>query len=242
MNNSRNFYANKVVYKPWGYEYVIYNDNNKIAITLVKINFGHKTSLHCHPKKKTGFIILEGNALVQIGLYKENSKVYKPLSRLVLRPGLFHSIKSLSKKGVYAFEFETPFKKKDLIRFKDNYGRQKKDYEGRRFAKNLDSNFIKFKKPQIGKKKTYKFNNLEILLEKKKNLKSFSKRDSRSSTAILNGKIVDKNGQNVISFGEIVKTSTLRILADKFEIKKPITVLKVSKNINNHNKKNYKFI
>ena len=73
-------------------------------------------------------------------------------------------------------------------------------------------------------------------------MKSFSKRDSRSSTAILNGKIVDKNGQNVISFGEIVKTSTLRILADKFEIKKPITVLKVSKNINNHNKKNYKFI
>ena len=55
MKNSRNFYANKVVYKPWGYEYVIYNDNNKIAITLVKINFGHKTSLHCHPKKKNWF-------------------------------------------------------------------------------------------------------------------------------------------------------------------------------------------
>ena len=34
-------------------------------------------------------------------VYKENSKVYKPLSRLVLRPGLFHSIKSLSKKFLF---------------------------------------------------------------------------------------------------------------------------------------------
>ncbi len=241
MRINKNFYSDKVVYKPWGYEYVIYNDLNKLAITLVKINFGHKTSLHCHPQKKTGFIILDGNALVQIGLYSENSKYYKPLSRLVLRPGLFHSIKSISKNGLYALEFETPYKKKDLVRFKDNYGRQKKDYEGKNFTKNLDSNFFKFKKPQIGKKRLYKFNNLEILLEKRKNLKNFSRRDSKSSTAILSGKIIDKKGQNVISYGEIVKTSTLRILSDRFKIKKPLTVLKVSKKKKSL-KKTYKFI
>ena len=53
-NKENNFYSNKVVYKPWGYEYIIYRDSNRLAITYVKINPGHKTSLHCHPKKKTG--------------------------------------------------------------------------------------------------------------------------------------------------------------------------------------------
>ena len=173
MKSNKYNYSDKVVSKPWGYEYVIYNDADKLAITFIKINFGHKTSLHCHPKKKTGFIILSGNALVQIGIYKENSKLYKPLSRLVFRAGLFHSLKATSKKGLYALEFETPYKKTDLVRFRDNYGRQKKNYEGKKFTKDIDSNFFKFKKPKFGKKRLYSFNDLEILLEKKKKFEKF---------------------------------------------------------------------
>ena len=46
---------------------------------------------------------------------------------------------------------------------------------------------------------------------------------------ILDGKIIDNKGQNVISYGEIVKTSTLRILSDVFKIKKPLTILRVGK-------------
>ena len=38
--------------------------------------------------------------------------------------GLFHSIKSLSKKGLVALEFETPVNKKDLVRFKDHMGEE----------------------------------------------------------------------------------------------------------------------
>ena len=241
MKKVKNFYSNKVVQKPWGYEYVIYSDSNRLAITFVKINYGHKTSLHCHPGKKTGFIILDGKALVQIGIYKENSKHFKLLSRLVFRPGLFHSIKADSKQGVYALEFETPYKKKDLVRFKDDYGRQAERYEGKKFTKNLNSNFIKFRKPKLDKKHLYSFNNLEILLEVRKSLKNLPKKDYKSTSAILDGNIVDDKGQNVISFGEIVKTSTLRILSDKFKIKKPITILRVSKK-KNKNSKTYKFI
>ena len=107
MKKTNNFYYDKIVNKPWGYEYVIYSDSNRFAITFVKINYGHKTSLHCHPQKKTGFVILNGKALVQIGIYKENSRHYNPLSRLVFRPGCFHSIQALSQKGVSALEFET---------------------------------------------------------------------------------------------------------------------------------------
>jgi len=224
-----NFYSNKIVNKPWGYEYVIYSNSDKLAITLVKINYGHKTSLHCHPQKKTGFIILSGRAQVQIGIYKENKKCFNSLSRLVFRPGLFHSLKSISKKGLYALEIETPYKKKDLVRFTDSYGRQKKEYEGKRFTKNLDSNFLKFKDPLQGKQNRYQFDNVEITIESKKNFKSFKKKDDKSTSAILKGSLVDKKGQNVISYGEIIKTSTLRILSDKFMIKKPLTILRVSK-------------
>ena len=229
MKKKNNFYCNKVVYKPWGYEYVVYSDSNRLAITFVKINYGHKTSLHCHPQKKTGFIILDGKALVQIGIYKENSKCFRALSRLVFRPGLFHSIKAISKQGICALEFETPFKKNDLVRFTDDYGRQSKHYEGKKFTKNIGSNFIKFKKPKLGKKRKYNFKNLEILLEVRKNLKNLIKKDDKTTSAILDGNIVDNNGQNVISYGEIVKTSTLRILSDAFKIKKPLTILRVSK-------------
>ena len=229
MNKSNNFYTNNIVYKPWGYEYVIYRDSNRLAITYVKINSGHKTSLHCHPQKKTGFIILDGKALVQIGIYKKNVQYHKSVSRLVLRPGLFHSIKAVSKHGVSALEFETPFKKNDLVRFEDEYGREGKHYEGKKFTKKLNSNFVKFKKPKLGKKNIYNLNNLKILLEKRKNLKNLVKKDDKTSLAILDGSIVDDKGRNVISYGEIVKTSTLKILSDRFKVKEPITLLRVSK-------------
>ena len=192
---NNNLYSGTIVQKPWGYEYVIYNDSNRLAITFVNIKYGHKTSLHCHPQKKTGFIILDGQALVQIGIYKKNTKKFNALSRLVFRPGLFHSIKAISKKGLCALEFETPYKKKDLLRFKDNYGRQSKNYEGKKFTKKIsDNDFIKFKKPKLGKKNVYTIKNAKILLEFTKNLKNLKKIDDKTSSAILGGSIVVASG------------------------------------------------
>ena len=82
---------------------------------------------------------------------------------------------------------------------------------------------------------------LKLYQKKKKSLKNLSSKDNKSSTAILSGKIINKNGQEVISYGEIVKTSTLRILADKFKMTKPLTLLKISKKKKSRNK-TYKFI
>ena len=56
MDKQNKFYSNMTVNKPWGHEYIAYNDKNHLAITFLKIKHGHNTSLHCHPKKKTGFI------------------------------------------------------------------------------------------------------------------------------------------------------------------------------------------
>ncbi len=235
MTKINNFYSNKIVYKPWGYEYVIYNDHSRIAITLVHIKHRHKTSLHCHPEKKTGFIILTGKAKVQIGIYKENSKIFSSLSRLVFRPGLFHSIKASSKNGVYALEFETPYNKDDLIRLRDSYGRQSKNYEGKNFTKKLSKfNLIRFKKPKLNQKNIYSFNNIKVFLETRENLKSLQLKNNNSTSAILQGSIIDKRGQKVITCGEVVKTKTLKIFSQEYKITKPITILNVSK----HSKKN----
>ena len=50
-------YKNKIVDKPWGYEYLIY-ENNLVALWLLHIKPNQKTSLHCHPKKTTGRVLL----------------------------------------------------------------------------------------------------------------------------------------------------------------------------------------
>ena len=91
-------YENSHVIKPWGSEYVIYQDKEKIGLTLLEIKPTKETSLHCHSEKKTGFIILNSKAKVQIGIYKKNTFDYGPNSRLVFRPGLFHKLKNPSKK------------------------------------------------------------------------------------------------------------------------------------------------
>ena len=68
-----------------------------------------------------------------------------------------------------------------------------------------------------------------ITLELTKNFKNLSTKDSNSSTAILEGKIFDKKNQEVISYGEIVKSSTLKILSKKYIVKKPLLILNVTR-------------
>ena len=52
-------YSNVVVKKPWGYEYLIYC-NDIVAIWILHIQCGAQTSMHCHPNKNTGLIVLNG--------------------------------------------------------------------------------------------------------------------------------------------------------------------------------------
>ena len=148
-NISNNFYDDKIVLKPWGYEYTLFRIGSHCRVVFVHIKYQNKTSLHCHPSKNTGFIILEGNTNVQLGIYKSNVlKLYHQkfpyFQRLVLRKGLYHSLEAKTKEGLYALEFEFPANESDLLRFEDSYGREKKNYEGKNSTKL--NNFFCFKK------------------------------------------------------------------------------------------------
>ena len=229
MKKIDSFYDNRIVYKPWGYEYVVYRNLNHLSVTLLSIDCNKTTSLHCHPNKKSGFILIGGKALFQLGLWKKRSEIHSSPSKRMIARGLFHSIKALSKKGLLALEFETPVNKNDLVRFKDEYGRQEKSYEGKKFTKNIGSKFIKFKKPQLGKKQIYKMNNVKISLEVHKNFTHLIKNKKNTIYAILDGAIVDKYGRSVLSYGDIVRTNDLKTLSEVFKIKNKLSVVRVSK-------------
>lgn len=220
-------YDRKIVEKPWGNEYVVFRNKNKLAITLLKINYRNRTSLHCHPKKKTGFILLDGKAKIQLGLWKQNSKTYYSPSKLMIRTGLFHSIEAVSKKGVKALEFEVPVKKNDLVRFDDNYGRSMKPYEGKDHIKKISKENIIFIKPKKGIEQNYKVGNTKIKLKVYESFKNIINKKNSTIFAVIDGSVVDKKNRNILSIGDIIQTGTFKKLATRFKIKKKLVLLSV---------------
>src|SRR5438094_853367 len=120
-------YHKVVVQKPWGYEYLLY-ENGTVGVWFLKLKEGAKTSMHCHPNKKTGLIVLEGEAELS---FLNDSTTLKPVSKMMIREGLFHSTRAKSAGGITMIEVETPCDKENLVRLDDEYGREEKPYEGR---------------------------------------------------------------------------------------------------------------
>lgn len=221
MVNKKNKYYNKLVKKPWGSEYLIY-ENRKIAAWLLNISYNKKTSLHCHPQKKTGFILLNGTVEMNIGFYQK--KRIKALNKMMIRPGLFHSTKCLSKNGVRAIEIETPNNKGDLIRFKDNYGREKRPYENKKSMIDLPKDCLQINK----NKKNFTFKNCKFKIEKLKKISKKNLSNKKSVYAILDGGLGQNSKNLVLAPGDIVRSDTIKKLANSFKPVPSITVLTVS--------------
>lgn len=221
-------YDFKVVRKPWGYEYVAYRNANKLALTFLKINFGKQTSFHCHPIKKTGFILLQGKAEIKLGFDSLSPKIYEAPEKIMIRPGLFHYIKSVSKQGITALEFESPVMKNDLVRYHDKYGRQSKPYESSNyFIDNKD--VIEFKTPKLNKELKYEVGKNKIIIKTYSDFKTISKINKNKIVGVLNGAIIDDKSRKVLSEGDIVRISTLKSLMKRFKIKKKkITLLQIN--------------
>tara|TARA_Y100000590_G_C15642176_1_gene985406 strand:- start:215 stop:898 length:684 start_codon:yes stop_codon:yes gene_type:complete len=223
----KKLFKNLIVNKPWGYEYLIYN-NKKLAITLLNINYMQKTSLHCHSKKKTGFILLSGTTEINLGFYNRES--FSAPSKTMIRPGLFHSTRALSQNGAQILELETPIDKDDLIRFEDKYGRLKENYQGKSKIEKINDSHVIFKEPKINQPNTYDFNGVEVKLEKFKDFKQLNKKSYDTIIAVLDGGIrCKKTKKMVLTPGEVIKTGTVQKLSEVFEIKNSITTLSVKR-------------
>ena len=58
-----------IVKKPWGYEYLVY-ENDDVGLWFLYISKDQSTSTHCHPKKTTGLVVLDGEAELSFNLTK----------------------------------------------------------------------------------------------------------------------------------------------------------------------------
>lgn len=88
-------YSKVVVNKPWGYEYLWFQ-NSHVAVWLLHLSEGASTSLHCHVRKKTSLIVLDGNVICST---LDDRYSFSALGGIVLEPCVFHSTQAISKGG-----------------------------------------------------------------------------------------------------------------------------------------------
>ncbi len=202
-------YEKTVVTKPWGYEYLVYQ-NDKVALWFLYIGYNQETSMHCHPNKTTGLILLDGEAEVS---FLGNSFKSKPISKTMIRKGLFHSTKAISENGVCVFEIETPVDKHDLVRLEDKYGREGNPYEDstHETPKQEDCLWIN------GNDNNYNFSNCQIKIENVKDVEVFNSKEDNESVTFLDGGIKAKSGKLVAQAGDVVQVATLKKLVKLFE-------------------------
>ncbi|MFH1026892.1 MAG: thiamine pyrophosphate-binding protein, partial [Pseudomonadota bacterium] len=127
-------YHNAIVKKPWGYEYLAF-ENEYVAIWILHIIRKRKTSMHCHPRKKTGLVLLSGTAT----FHHQNGYIeLQALDGVVIDKGTYHLTEAtsslpmvpVSENGIWVMEIESPPLKTDLVRIGDEYGRAGASYEG----------------------------------------------------------------------------------------------------------------
>lgn len=123
--NEKLNYKKIVVDKPWGYEYLMF-ENDYVGIWILYLKQGFSTSMHCHLLKKTSLVLLSGEA---ISSTLDTRFKLKSLDGLIIDTGVFHSTEALSPGGIFLMEIETPSDKYDLVRLRDKYGRENKGYE-----------------------------------------------------------------------------------------------------------------
>ena len=147
-------FSDVIVKKPWGYEYLVF-ENKFVAIWILQLIRKKKTSMHCHPNKRTGLILLSGQATFR---HLEGEIELKEWDGVFIDQGVFHStearselqISPVSENGIWIMEIESPPQKDDLVRFEDEYGRAGVSYEGKDSMVFEPKDCLKLKLPSDG--------------------------------------------------------------------------------------------
>lgn len=196
-----------LVKKPWGSEYLLY-ENEYCAIWILNIRYMQNTSMHCHVKKQTSLVCLDGEVMCGT-LNKTN--LLKNLDGLFFEKKIFHQTQAINEEGAFVLEIETPVNKFDLARINDTYGRQGKEYENKNCYEDVKNLSLSFPNNTVKKFGTTKVEILKI-----DDLKQLNTYDENSIISILN------NDKNV---GKIFR------LKDMSNMKVGNTILLLSKEI-----------
>lgn len=196
-------YKGVIVNKPWGYEYLLF-ENLHVAVWILHLKQNCSTSMHCHPNKRTSLTVLFGNVHCStLDGWIES----KEGEGLIIDEAVFHSTKAVSKEGAFIMEIESPPNKKDLVRLKDEYGRERQGYEGsEKMSKDFNKyEYIDFHKGNFAKKCIKTIKNCSISIRFHSNPKDIHERlmqEEGQIVCILRGKLHDMRGNIVLSCGE----------------------------------------
>ena len=131
-------YLDKGYIKPWGYEYMAYQNKN-VGVWILHVNQGQQTSVHCHFHKDTMLYVLTGT--FRIELY-EGFKILNEGDLCYIPACMFHGIFAHSPNAVLLeveiyHTYTDPdgailehSDKNDLLRLRDVYTRDKNRYIG----------------------------------------------------------------------------------------------------------------
>lgn len=219
-------YENVIVQKPWGYEYLV-TQNESMALWCLHIHENQKTSMHCHPDKKTGLIVISGEIEVS---FLNDQRNYSALSKLMIRPGLFHSSKGVSEGGAILFEFETPVDKENLVRLEDSYGRKEEPYEGKESMQAFDDDCLVLPEIEEDEKEyTVMFHNIEMTLVRTHVFTTLEQADDTEIFAILEGGLISKTNDVILGPADVVKPEIFRKLSGTFSSPEGITLIRLKK-------------
>jgi acetolactate synthase-1/2/3 large subunit len=166
-------YSKVIVKKPWGYEYLIFQ-NEHVGAWILYLKYQAQTSMHCHPNKKTTLAVLQGGVKC-IGLSRTES--LSAGEAVMIDKAVFHRSISTSESGTFILEIETPVNKKDLVRLKDEYGRENLGYEGEEhYSKNIQNyNYLSFSSAELKHNFQKRFGDCSLIFTKIENVENFIK-------------------------------------------------------------------
>ena len=194
----------KATKKPWGKEYLLF-ENKDVAIWHLLIDPLQETSLHSHPNKKTGLVVLDGAA--KVSFLSDHQKLFAG-EKTMIRNGVFHQTKNMTRFPLDLLEIESPVDKADIVRLKDKYGRAGEPYS---FDDVLDIEPINILNGPVD------FHNC-VLCHSKLDMVDHQKYEHLMMTA---GKISFQDF-DVASAGDILSVDNLVKFLDNFYIREPI--------------------
>jgi mannose-6-phosphate isomerase-like protein (cupin superfamily) len=211
-----------VVRKPWGYEYPIF-ESERVGLWFLCIKSGQSTSLHCHPKKKTGLVVLEG--AIDVSFLNDSLRL-GPTDRVMIRPGLFHRSSECSGSDAFLLEIESPRDKEDLVRFADDYGRESMPYEDGTHLVSLAQDSRAIPPLEEWATNTFAFGGILFLWIKPSDLKELGTYDKKTTVLVLAGSL-GEDSHEVLGAGDVVTIGTLEKLGDRFLVTEPLSLLLV---------------
>ncbi|MDD5194973.1 MAG: thiamine pyrophosphate-binding protein [Candidatus Omnitrophica bacterium] len=201
-------YDKVIVKKPWGYEYLVF-ENEFVAVWMLHIARKRKTSFHAHVNKKTSLLLFSSSATFR---HLNGEIKLKPFDSVIIDKGAFHSteafsdlaIEPQSENGIWVMEIESPPAKTDLVRVSDEYGRKHTSYEGTEnmvYEPKMCLRLTEPKNNSISKEEffncTFAIMQADFLKKKMENL------DKNSLVCVIGKKTQAKSANSYLKIGEL---------------------------------------